>query len=149
MRALEIVLALFWTVGLPAFLWYLQDRLKNVAREGTEKALADYRHEHDRLLAAINADHQRRLHEFSLFTQKQHRVYAALYRHARTASDGFASILGLSSGPDFSTFSEDQLERYRKQRGLLPSEVAPALEAYGKGDRRRAAEFDGRSPFPP
>ena len=72
---LSIVLNVAVLVGLPLLGLFLQERVKNAAREATEKVLADYSHAHDQVLAQINAHLQRGTHQFGLFAQRRNEVY--------------------------------------------------------------------------
>ena len=61
-------------VGLPLLWLFLKERVKNLAREESERTLADYRHQHELALAALAAERQRSLYEYSLFAARQHKV---------------------------------------------------------------------------
>jgi hypothetical protein len=125
---LEILVAVL-VVGGPLLALYVRELVKNLAREQTERALADYRHQQELTLAALNAAHQRGVAEFGLYTKKRHFVYGALYRRIRIAADAYSSFFGLSLGPDFSTYNADDIERYRKRNDLLPKDVKAATDA--------------------
>lgn len=138
---LSTSLTLVIIIGGPLAWLYLQERVKNVAREQTDRAIADYKHEHDRTLAALNADHQRRLQEFNLFTQKQHQVYAALYKRIRIAADSYDTMIGLTMGPDFASWTIEgvrgMLARYKVPEG----DAAAAIAAYQQGENEKAAKL--------
>jgi hypothetical protein len=136
---------------------YIKERVAAEAKEGarlaTERALSDYRQEHalalgsqrlehDRLLAAVSAGNQRSLHEFSLYTQKQHEVYSALYRRVRTAADFFAGLVGFTIGPDFSRFTVDDVRRYLERNQVPAGEGAAVLAAYEQGQRDASRLLD-------
>lgn len=53
-------------VGVPLLWLYMRERVTNLPRQQTEKALADYRHQHELALATLNAQHQRRVEELGL-----------------------------------------------------------------------------------
>ena len=117
------VLASAVAVGGPLlWLWY-QERVKNLAREASDRALQTHQHAYERDLAAIQAAHQRQLAGFSLFVQKRHEVYGALYKRVRMASDQFGRMLWLSEMPDFTKYSlvdaEEYCERHKVPRSAL------------------------------
>lgn len=138
---LLVLQAAFLVVGVPAALLYGRERLKNLAREATDRALADRRHEQDRILEAMRADHERRLQEFGLYAQRQHSVYAELYKRARDASDWFASTYGLSLTPDFSEYGVDELREYFKRHRVLGLRAREVLEAYDGGDTKEVGRL--------
>ena len=111
-------------VGVPSLLLYVRERVKNVAREETDRALAIQRHQHEQALAAINADHSRRLEEFGLFARKRHSVYPVIYGRFRQASDGYGGLLGFRSKPDFRRYTGDDVRTFLGRQGaradLLP-----------------------------
>lgn len=116
---------------------YLRERTKNLAREATEKTLADYRNRHDQELAALNAALQRRLQELNLYSKKRHKVYAQLYAKVREAADRYAMLVGLHEIPDFGGFGLPDVLKYIAEN-LIPSEDArPVLDAYGQGQPGR------------
>ncbi len=128
-------------VGAPLLLLYARERVRNLAREATDRALADYRLQQEQVLAAVNAAHQRRLTEFGLYARKRHQVYAALYRRCREASDRFASLIGLTMGPDFTRFTLDDVREYLQHNHLKEADAADALAAYERGDRNQAGRL--------
>jgi hypothetical protein len=128
-------------VGVPLVGLYIRESIKGVVREQTDRALADQRHEHDRVLAALNAEHQRRTHESGLYAQEQHRVYATLYRRVREASDVFSQLIGLTSGPDFEKYDAKMAQAYLERAEVAESDRGAAIAAYEKGDNRRAAQL--------
>lgn len=118
-------------VGVPLLSLWLQERVKNLAREASDKVLQDYRHEHEKELAALEAQHQRQLTDFSLFTQKRHEVYGALYRRVRMAADLYGSMLWISSMPDFARYSLEDAIAYcdfNKVSGAARRNVLAAFE---------------------
>jgi hypothetical protein len=125
--------------GAPLLWLLLKERVKNVAREASDKALSDYRHQHDQTLAGLTAEHQRRLQEFGLYTQKQHRVYAKLYGWVRRAVDGYASLVGVHIGPDFERFGLEDVRKYVEANQVGTEEARPVLAAYANGPTAAAA----------
>lgn len=129
-------------IGVPALFLYFQERLKNIARESSEKVLADYRHQHEQELAALNAEHQRRVEEFGLFMKKRHRVYSALYRRFRIASDTYGKLLGLTMSPDFSKYSMEDFDRYVERHKVVPPSMSqPIKNALAAGDKTEATRL--------
>jgi hypothetical protein len=126
-------------IGAPLVWLFLRERVKNVAREASDRALADYRHQHEQTLATLTAEHQRRLQEFSLYTQKQHRVYATLYARVRRAVDGYASLIGAHIGPDFQRFGLEDVRKYVEVNHVGAEEARPVLAAYANGPTPQAA----------
>jgi len=140
---LQLVLQILNVVALvavPLVVRYLEERVKNAAREATDKALEDYRHEHDRLLAGINADHQRRLHEFSLYAKKQHTLYAELYKRVRIAADYAFVLTGITIGPDFSRFNVERARKFARRFKLDDADIAGAVALYERGEFVKAAQ---------
>jgi hypothetical protein len=104
--AVNIVLV----VGLPLLALYGKERLKNLARETTDKALADYKHSHDQILAQLNESHQRRVQESGLFAQRRNEVYAETYALFEKARGGFANHFGSLTGmPDLDRSTDPDL----------------------------------------
>ena len=130
-------------VAVPLLRLYIRERVINLAREASDKALADYQHRYDRLLASINADHQRQLQEFGLYTTKQHEVYGLLYRKCREASDRFAAIFGLSFGVDFAGFDHSAAVEYCTTRKVRDIESRPALDALKAGNQKEGVRLLG------
>ena len=128
-------------VGLPMLLLYLRERVRQLAREETEKALQGQRHQHEQALAAINADHQRRLQEFGLYSRKQHRVYATLYAQVREAADRHAMIVGISFIPDFASFGAVDVERYASTNEIPSADIGPILAACSNGPTKESARL--------
>lgn len=108
------------------------------AREGTERALADYRHEQDKALARIDTDHQRRLQEFGFYTRKQHQVYASIYAKVRVTADRFSSLIGITIGEDFSVYSAADVRSYAQRNDISASAADPVIEAYTRSVDRAA-----------
>jgi len=102
-------------IGFPLLFLFVRERVKNLARETTDKALADYKHTQDQTLAQITAGHQRRLHEFGLFAQRRNEVYAETYSLLEKARGGYASHFdSLISTRDFSDSPEADLRNLAK-----------------------------------
>lgn len=141
LRVLVIVQTVAWVVGLPLLWLYVRERLKNLARESSERALADYRHQHDQALASANAQYERQLQEFSLFTRKRHQVYAELYRRVRIASDGYASMIGLSIGANFSRYTLADARDYIARHEVPASMASPIFGAFEHNDSSVAADL--------
>jgi hypothetical protein len=121
-------------IGAPALVFYLRERVKNLAREATDKAMADYQHRYDTLLARINADHQRQLQEFGLFATKQHSVYGGLYKRAREAEGRFYACIGIYSGISFDNFDLKAAEDYMQSRNVIHVDSHPIRLAFQAGD---------------
>jgi len=134
------IVSVLLIVGVPLLALYTRERVKNLAREETDKVLADYRHQHERALAALNAQNQRRTQEFSLYAQEQHRVYAKLYRLVREASDRYSGMIGLTSGPDFEKYNQEEVQEYLMRREVTGTRVREILSMYEGSNRKRAAE---------
>jgi hypothetical protein len=132
-------IALF--VAVPLLALYFKERIKNLARESTERALADYKHQYDQSLAEINANHQRQLEEFNLFTRKRHLVYGSLYRRVRIAADAFGSMVGLVLGTDFGKYVVDDALEYFDRHEVPASARKPIIRAYEDGDAKKAAKL--------
>lgn len=118
----------------------MRERLKNLARESSERALADYHHQHDQTLASANAAYQRQLQEFSLFARKRHQVYAELYRNVRIASDGYAGMIGLSMGTNFSRFTLTEAKEYIERHEVPASMADPIVAAFKDNNSSLAAQ---------
>ena len=106
---------------------------EQAARLGADKALADHRHEQEKQLARLEAQHQRSFEEFGLYTRKQHQVYAALYRKVRVAADRFSSQIGASISTDFSTFTAGDVQAYVEGNEISPSLGDPVIAAFQNG----------------
>lgn len=128
-------------VGVPLLFLFMQERVKNLARESTEKALADYKHQHDQHLADINATHQRRLQEFGYYRQKRHAVYAKLYKRVSIAADSYGSMIGLTMRPDFANYTSDDASAYFERHEVPKSSSSPIIAAFSAGDRREAGKL--------
>jgi hypothetical protein len=126
-----------WLVFAGALLWLRQSVTESV-RKGTEQALADYRHEHDRQLAEIDAANQRRGAEFNLLKRRQHDVYAKLYGRVKGANDLYARLIGLSFSPDFKRYTVEDVNDYLVSRNLKQPDGVAALSAIAAGDRNKA-----------
>lgn len=121
-------------VGTPLLVLYLQEQIKNIVRTESDRALADYRHGHDKALAEANAKHQKLLRDYGQYSAKRHDVYAQLYKRVRIANDRYASLLGFLSTPDFSKYDEEDIESYRKTYKLRARDVRKALELQSAND---------------
>jgi len=128
---------------LPLLWLFLQERVKNLAREESERSLADYRHQHDLALAALNAERQRTLYQYSLFTAKQHRVYASLFASYRKAVDLYAGLVGVYIGPDFTTFTLEDAKKWLQINDVAPGQAAPVLDAFERGGRDAPGLLNG------
>lgn len=120
-------------VGGPLLSVYLTERAKVLAHEAADRVLAENRERHERELAALNADLQRREGEFSLFAQRRHQAYGVLFARYREAVDHFASLAGFSIAPDFSTFTLADAQAYMKANELPEGDAAPVLEGFFGG----------------
>ena len=118
---------------VPLLLLWLAERVRNVARESTDRALGEYARQHEQALAALQAEHQRIAQEFGLFTQKRHEVYARLYARYRRAANEFGAPLG-GHEPEFKKFSRDDLFRYLRGRKIREIDAADAIAALDRGD---------------
>jgi len=134
LETLLIIETVALLVGAPLLALYLRERVKTLAREATDKALADYTHNQNQVLAGINAAHERRLREFGLFAGKQHRVYARMYQLVRMAADGYRGLIGLYRGPNFKEYDLLDIREYVKRNGLRDSDAGAAISAFEKGD---------------
>ena len=112
-------------IGLPLLLLFARERVKNLARETTDKALADYKHTQDQILAQINAGHQRRVQEFGLFAQRRNEVYAEAYSLFEKARGGYAQhFASLIQTREFNRSPEADLRH-----------LASSLEQITEGER--------------
>lgn len=128
-------------VGVPLLFLYLKERVKNLAREESDKVLADYRHQHEEALAATNAEHGRRLEEFGLYARKRHAVYPKLYAKYRQASDTYSSIAGFRHTPAFAQYEMEDAKEFMAKHDV-PSRLAkPILEAYEAKQAGRARDL--------
>ena len=107
-------------VGLPLLWLFLKERVKNLAREESERTLADYRHQHELALAALAAERQRSLYEYSLFAARQHKVYASLFARYRKASDSYSSLIGIYIGPDFARYVLADAKKWMEINDVAP-----------------------------
>lgn len=125
--------------GMPLGFLYFNERVKNIAREPSEKLLADYRHGHEQILAALKADNQRRAEEFGLFKRRQHAVYPKLYAELRKACDGFAGVVdretGLYMAPDFSNWTLAKVRDYVTRRKIGADDASAAVAAAELGNK--------------
>jgi hypothetical protein len=123
-------------VGIPLLLRYSDERVKNLAREATEKSLADYQHRYDRVLAELSAGHQRRVHEFGLFAQRRNEIYAETYSLFEKARGGFAQHFAtLTQTRDFSRSPEPDLRHLAKKLDAISEgERATLIGALDRGD---------------
>lgn len=141
MLYLIVVLQVIIGIAIPAVALYFSERIKNVAREASEKTLADYRHHHEQELAAINAEHQRLVQEARLYAQEQHRAYARLYRLLRKTEVLYDDLIGLTTAPDFSKYDAEAIREYARQHKLREQDIAPMLAALANGDSARAGQL--------
>ena len=125
-------------VAAPALALYFRERVKNVAREETDRALAIQRHHHEQALAATNAEHSRRLEEFGLYARKQHSVYPRLYARYREAVDLFAGMIGLTTGTDFRPYTIVEAKEYVARHEVPASLANPICKAYEQGEVSKA-----------
>ena len=125
-------------VAVPLLRLYLKERVSNLAREATDKALADHQHRYDVLLATVNAGLQRKIQEHGLYAAKRHRIYAALYRAAKETSDRFAAIFGLSMGTNLRDFDAPSAEEYFKRRTVTEN-IAREIRALFTAGRTEEA----------
>jgi len=145
----EIILA----IGMPASWLFVMERVKNIARGITDRAIVNHKHENDKLLEdhkdelerlrqQLIADEERRSEEFSLYARERYRSYANVYRRYRIAADAFRSFVSLfGTGYDFSTFYAEEVDRYAKQHGLTRSYMAGVRGAVDAGDRESVVKL--------
>jgi hypothetical protein len=131
-------------IGLPLLWLFARERIKNLARETTDKALADYKHTQDQILAQINAGHQRRVQEFGLFAQRRNEVYAETYSLFEKARGGYASHFAhLIETRDFSRSPEADLRNLAKTLTRISESeretLVHALDGERLADARRIA----------
>ena len=142
MREFLTVVATLFLLYLVRVLWlYVQERTKNIAREESETALAELRHTQNEILAAVNAEHQRRLHEFGLFTAKQHEVYAAFYRRVKDASVWYSSQVGLVFRPNFEKWGPANVADYFKDSNVKGPDADEIMRLYELGEQQKAAKL--------
>ena len=142
MREFFTVVATLFLVYLARVLWlYVEERTKNIAREESETALSELRHAQNQILSAVNAEHQRRLHEFSLFTAKQHEVYAAFYRRVKDASVWYSSQVGLVFQPNFEKWGPANVADYFKDSNVKGPDADEIIRLYEQGEQQRAAKL--------
>ena len=117
-------------VGIPLVALYSKERVKNVAREVTDRALADHRHEHEKRLEAIRAEHSRLAEQFTLYERQRHRAYARVFRRYRIAADLHSGLAAMYTIPDFATFSESDVTAYLKKHKVSDQIGEPARRAF-------------------
>ena len=138
LKVLVALQAAALVVGVPLLWLYVKERVTNLAREASDRALADYRHSHERSLAATNAEHQRRVHESSLYAREKHRAYAELYRRVRTADGLYENLIGLTFAPRFEDYAAADVRDYAIRNKVPERLIEPALQALMAGERRKA-----------
>lgn len=122
---------------------YLAEKAKVIANEAANRALEDYKLDHQKLLQQLESEHQRRLHEFSLYTREQHAVYRRLYKLARIAADRYQQLHSwFKKVPNYGGWSVPQVEKFVTQADVV--ETSPAQEViqhYKSGAATRGAEL--------
>jgi hypothetical protein len=122
-------------LAVPLLRLYLRERVTNLARQETEMALATYRHEYDRALTDVNARNQRLVQDYGVFAQKQHDIYARLFKRVRVACDSFSLLMDFHEGPSFRKFDSADIEAFRTQHGLRTRDLAAASAAVAGGNQ--------------
>jgi len=108
-------------IGVPLLLLYLRERVKNLAREASERVIAGHRHELAEVLEASKAELRRRGEESNLYARERHRAYPQIYRRYRIAADLFIQLLKASRG------DAEEFEK-RKQAALRALRLAKNAE---------------------
>ncbi len=136
-------------VGVFVTRTYLSAWLKQRAGQSVAAALATQRAELDAMLAEQNDAYARRLEatrqvyreqqqRFELYTERQHLVYAKLYRRLRVA-EGTLVRPDFEFLSDYATYTQSELRREAADNRLNASRVAAILESFETGDRKEAA----------
>lgn len=99
-------------------------------------------------LAAIEAGHQRLVHESGLYAREKHRAYARVYRKMRVATDAYAALVGLSKRPDYSNYDlarvRECLAKWKVDERDAPDLLAAYANATTYQDRQDAARLMGK-----
>jgi len=120
---------------------YLKSRMEQWAREASERVLQEERHRHDADLATLNADLQKRIQEFGLYTKVQHRVYAKLYAKVREAADRYGRLADFNPVGDFTKYGPDDIRLWGHEHRILEAELKPILQECPDGPTKKSAEL--------
>jgi len=95
-------------------------------------------------LAAIEAGHQRLVHESGLYARERHRAYARVYRKMRVATDAYAALVGLTTRPDYSKYSLERVRELLAEWKVDERDAPDLLAAYANVTTYKDRQEAGR-----
>ena len=131
---------LAWVIGLAPYVFTCAVFVAKVAlKNHFDRKLEAFNAENRTRLAAVEAGHQRLVHESGLYAREKHRAYARVYRKMRIATDTYAALVGLTSIPDYSRYDIVRARERLAKWKVDEREATEVLDAY-----TTATDYKGR-----
>jgi hypothetical protein len=147
--AVEVSKAVAWLIVLaPYVLAGAVFVAKAALKTHFDRRLEAFGAENRTQLAAIQAGHQRLVHESGLYARDKHRAYARVFRKMRIATDSYSALIGLTSTPDYSKYDVERVRECLADWKVDERDAVDVLEAYsGVSDyrnRQKAGQLMGK-----
>jgi hypothetical protein len=108
-----------------------------------DKELEDHRHSLRLDAENVRADHQRRLHDFSLSSLKKHEIYAEAFRLLLIAEGALAQLSGGRVTESYDEHSGDDMLRIMTGVGFTAPQKAAVLRDWDTDRRSAMKAFNG------
>lgn len=97
-------------------LFIIRNWLKGNINSHFNKKLENHKHDLQKITEDIKYDYQRKIHDFSLFSNKKHEVYAELYKLLNDANSKIKIATAVfRQYPDFRNQQFEKVEKYLKE----------------------------------
>src|SRR6266446_558217 len=114
--AVWVLLAAYYVV--PPFRKLVDTWIERRVGARFDRELEEHRHRLRLDAEAVRAEHQRRLHDFSLYSVKKHEVYAELYRLILVADGSAGHLSGGRIVPSYQDYSADDIRAVMEGAGF-------------------------------
>ncbi|MCY9374855.1 hypothetical protein MOF34_06825 [Bacillus sp. T17B1] len=116
------------------FLWMLKVYVKKLTDNHFNKNIVNHQHELNKALKIVEFNHQRKMEDFILFTNKKHQVYPELYKwiYQAVTKINDATSLGGRSNPKFqsSNLNTKLLKEILEDEGLHQEEIEMVIQEW-------------------
>lgn len=120
-RSFGSALALLMVGGVAAVAaagLFTRSFLVRLARQSLDKELETHKQQLQLEAAALNADHDRRLKEFDLYTRERHRAYAGVYKRFEVTHGAINHLWGFSFERTYEDATREDIEGLLKEKRI-------------------------------
>lgn len=136
------VYVLSTVVSSGVLLFFIRNWLKGSVNSHFNKKLENHRHDLQKITEDIKYDYQRKIHDFSLFSNKKHEVYAELYKLLNDANNKVKIATAVfRQYPNFHNQQFEKVEKYLNEYQVSDDNIEHLRSKWANGTNEGFKEF--------